>query len=63
VFTLPAGATGWEPLLVDDGGKGFMYRRRAGDGWYVVIHDGWSKRLSGLDRRALLGLINLVSIR
>jgi hypothetical protein len=63
VFTLPAGAEGWEPLVVDDGGKGFMYRRRAGDGWYVVIHNGWGPRLADLDRRALLGLINLVSTR
>jgi hypothetical protein len=63
VFTLPAKAAGWEPLLVDDGGKGFMYRRRAGSGWYVVIHSGWSARLADLDRRALLGLINLVSPR
>jgi hypothetical protein len=61
VYTLPAGSTAWEPLLVDDGGKSFMYRRAAGRGWYVVVHQGWSPRFANLDRRALLGLVNLVT--
>jgi len=63
VETLPSGVQDWEPLLVDDSGKGFMYRRRYGGGWYVVVHSGWGRRVADLDRRALLGLINLVSTR
>ena len=48
---------------VPDAGKGFMYRRRYGGGWYVVVYGGWGRRVTDLDRRALLGLINLVSTR
>jgi hypothetical protein len=61
VLTLAAGESGWEPLIVDDGGKGFMYRKRYGRGWYVVIHSGWWPRLEQLERRAHLGLFNLLS--
>jgi hypothetical protein len=63
VETLPPGVQDWESLLVDGSGKGFMYRRRYGGGWYVVVHSGWGRRVANLDRRALLGLINLVSTR
>jgi hypothetical protein len=63
VHTLPAGAESWDPLVVDDSGKGFMYRRRHGRGWFVVVHTGWTDRLARLERRALLGLLNLVSTR
>lgn len=61
--TLPAGIGHWDPLIVDDKGKGFMYRRREGKGWYVAVHPGWALRLERLDRRALLGMINLVGRR
>lgn len=61
--TLPAGIGNWDPLIVDDKGKGFMYRRRAGKGWFVAVHSGWALRLERLDRRALLGMINLVGRR
>lgn len=61
--TLPAGIKNWDPLIVDQSGKGFMYRRRAGKGWFVAVHPGWGLRLGGLDRRALLGMINLVGRR
>ena len=63
VETLPPGVQDWESLLIDSGGKGFMYRRRYGGGWYVVVHSGWGRRVADLDRRALLGLVNLVSTR
>lgn len=62
VLTLTPGERGWEPLLVDDHGKGFMYRQRHGRGWYVLIHTGWSPRLEQLERRAHLGLFNLMSV-
>jgi hypothetical protein len=63
VHTLPEGTQGWDPLLVDDKGMGFMYRRRLGRGWFVVVHTGWTERLARVERRALLGLLNLVSTR
>ena len=61
VLTLAAGENGWEPLVVDEDGKGFMYRRRSGQGWYVLVHSGWWPRLDQVERRAHLGLFNLVS--
>ena len=63
VHTLPPGTQSWDPLLVDDAGRGFMYRRRLGRGWFVLVHTGWTERLARLERRALLGLLNLVSTR
>jgi len=63
VYTLAAGSTGWEPLLVDEAGKGYMYRRAEGNGWYVGVHIGWAPRFERLDRRALLGLITLVGTK
>jgi hypothetical protein len=60
-LTLASGESGWEPLLVDDHGKGFMYRHPNGNGWYVLIHSGWMPRLEQLERRAHLGLLNLMS--
>lgn len=63
VYTLPAGSTGWEPLLIDEGGKGFMYRRAQGRGWFVAVHNAWAPRFEKLDRRALMGLISLVGTK
>jgi hypothetical protein len=59
-YTLPAGTPDWEPLAVSSGGKGFMYRRPVGKGWFVVVHGGWAKALERYERPALLGLANLV---
>lgn len=61
LLTLAAGVVAWDPLLVDDHGKGFMYRRASGRGWYVLVHSGWWPRLDQFERRAYLGLFNLVS--
>ena len=61
VLTLAAGESGWEPLVIDDLGKGFMYRRQSGHGWYILVHSGWWPRLEQVERRAHLGLFNLVS--
>jgi hypothetical protein len=37
-----------------------MYRRSVGKGWYVAVHSGWARALEQYDRRALLGLVNLI---
>ena len=60
VFTLPPGIQEWEPLVTDASGKGFMYRRAEGKGWYVVVHKGWREGIRRMERRPMMGLVNLV---